>query len=309
MLKEIAHGQRSVPTDRGNRLVRWLFVAPAMLVVLCLLFYPLCSTVLYSFTNKTLIKQSWSFRGFDNYIKVLADPAFGRAFLTTLLWTFFSLFAQILVGFSAALALKRVGNPVMRPIYRICMIIPWAFPSIAIALVWKWMLNGIQGYIPTLLMKLGLSKGILQFLSDPGLVLPTLVFINIWFGAPMIMVNVYAALQTVPQDQYEAACIDGASGWQSFLHITVPHIKVVVGLLLVLRTIWVFNNFDIIYMTTAGGPAGMTTTMPLYIYDLGWTNKLVGRASAASIILLLFLIALCLIYFTIITYWEKEDQG
>ena len=90
----------------------------------------------------------------------------------------------------------------------------------------------------------------------------------------MIMVNVYAALQTVPQDQYEAACIDGASSWQSFLHITVPHIKVVVGLLLVLRTIRVFNNFDIIYMTTAGGPAGMTTTMPLYIYDLGWTNKL-----------------------------------
>lgn len=187
--------------------------------------------------------------------------------------------------------------------------IPWAFPSIAIALVWKWMLNGIQGYIPTMLMKLGLSDGMLQFLSDPKLVLPTLVFINIWFGAPMIMVNVYAALQTVPQDQYEAALIDGASSWQSFIHITVPHIKVVVGLLVVLRTIWVFNNFDIIFMTTAGGPASMTTTMPLYIYDLGWTNKLVGRASAASIILLAFLIAVCLIYFAVITHWEKEDQA
>lgn len=171
------------------------------------------------------------------------------------------------------------------------------------------MLNGIQGYIPTMLMKLGLSDGMLQFLSDPKLVLPTLVFINIWFGAPMIMVNVYAALQTVPQDQYEAALIDGASSWQSFIHITVPHIKVVVGLLVVLRTIWVFNNFDIIFMTTAGGPASMTTTMPLYIYDLGWTNKLVGRASAASIILLAFLIAVCLIYFAVITHWEKEDRA
>lgn len=76
-----------------------------------------------------------------------------------------------------------------------------------------------------------------------------------------------------------------------------------------LRTIWVFNNFDIIFMTTAGGPASMTTTMPLYIYDLGWTNKLVGRASAASIILLAFLIAVCLIYFAVITHWEKEDQA
>ena len=147
----------------------------------------------------------------------------------------------------------------------------------------------------------------LQFLSDPKLVLPTLVFINIWFGAPMIMVNVYAALQTVPQDQYEAALIDGASSWQSFIHITVPHIKVVVGLLVVLRTIWVFNNFDIIFMTTAGGPASMTTTMPLYIYDLGWTNKLVGRASAASIILLAFLIAVCLIYFCMLSHIGKRE--
>ena len=265
--------------------------------------------MLYSFTNKTLIKSTYAFKGIDNYIKIFTDPAFGKAFLTTLVWTFFSLTGQILIGFSAALALNRIRNPIARPIYRICMIIPWAFPSIAIALVWKWMLNGIQGYIPTMLMKLGLSEGMLQFLSDPKLVLPTLVFINIWFGAPMIMVNVYAALQTVPQDQYEAALIDGASSWQSFIHITVPHIKVVVGLLVVLRTIWVFNNFDIIFMTTAGGPASMTTTMPLYIYDLGWTNKLVGRASAASIILLAFLIAVCLIYFAVITHWEKEDRA
>lgn len=293
-MKEITRTPQSGPAKKDRNLTRWLFVAPAMLVVLCLLVYPLCSTLLYSVTNKTLIKSTYAFKGIDNYIKIFTDPAFGKAFLTTLVWTFFSLTGQILIGFSAALALNRISNPIARPIYRICMIIPWAFPSIAIALVWKWMLNGIQGYIPTMLMKLGLSDGMLQFLSDPKLVLPTLVFINIWFGAPMIMVNVYAALQTVPQDQYEAALIDGASSWQSFIHITVPHIKVVVGLLVVLRTIWVFNNFDIIFMTTAGGPASMTTTMPLYIYDLGWTNKLVGRASAASIILLAFLIAVCL---------------
>lgn len=296
-MKEITRTPQSRPAKKDRNLTRWLFVAPAMLVVLCLLVYPLCSTLLYSVTNKTLIKSTYAFKGIDNYIKIFTDPAFGKAFLTTLVWTFFSLTGQILIGFSAALALNRIRNPIARPIYRICMIIPWAFPSIAIALVWKWMLNGIQGYIPTMLMKLGLSDGMLQFLSDPKLVLPTLVFINIWFGAPMIMVNVYAALQTVPQDQYEAALIDGASSWQSFIHITVPHIKVVVGLLVVLRTIWVFNNFDIIFMTTAGGPASMTTTMPLYIYDLGWTNKLVGRASAASIILLAFLIAVCLMLF------------
>lgn len=287
---------------------RWLFVAPAMLVVLCLLVYPLVSTIVYSFTNKTMIRQDFKWIGFENYAKILADPDFRKAFLTTIVWTVASLFGQILVGFTGALALNRITNRIAKPIYRICMIIPWAFPSVAISLTWKWMLNGIQGYIPTLLMNLGFSDGMIQFLSDSNLVLPTLVFINIWFGAPMIMVNVYAALQTVPQDQYEAAVIDGANAWQSFVHITVPHIKVVVGLLVVLRTIWVFNNFDIIFMTTAGGPAGATTTMPIYIYNLGWTSRLVGRASAASILLLLFLIAVCLVYFFIISRWEKEER-
>lgn len=287
---------------------RWALVLPCMLVVLCLLVYPLASTILYSFTNKTLIRPSFKVIGLDNYIKIFKDPDFLRAFLTTLGWTFCSLLGQIVIGFTGALALNKIRNPITKPFYRICMIIPWAFPSVAIALTWKWMLNGIQGYIPTMLMKLGITEGMLQFLSDSHLVMPTLVFINIWFGAPMIMVNVYAALQTVPQDQYEAAVIDGATSWQSFIHITVPHIKVVVGLLVVLRTIWVFNNFDIIYMTTAGGPAGLSTTMPIYIYNLGWTNKLVGRASAASIILLIFLILVCLIYFYVIARWEKEEK-
>lgn len=179
-MKEITRTPQSRPAKKDRNLTRWLFVAPAMLVVLCLLVYPLCSTLLYSFTNKTLIKSTYAFKGIDNYIKIFTDPAFGKAFLTTLVWTFFSLTGQILIGFSAALALNRIRNPIARPIYRICMIIPWAFPSIAIALVWKWMLNGIQGYIPTMLMELGLSDGMLQFLSDPKLVLPTLVFINIW---------------------------------------------------------------------------------------------------------------------------------
>ena len=307
-MSRITSRSSSHPIREKRDLTRWFFVLPAMLVVLCLLIYPLCSTTYYSFTNKTLIGKSADFIGFENYMKVFTDSGFTHAFFTTIKWTFLSLIGQILVGFTGALALNRVKKAVPRAVYRVCMIIPWTFPSIAIALVWKWMLNGIQGYIPSMLVQLGLSDEMTQFLSNPDLVLPTLIFINIWFGAPMIMVNVYASLQTVPQDQYEAAKIDGANVFQSFAYITVPHIKVVVGLLVVLRTIWVFNNFDIIYMTTAGGPSGLSTTMPIFIYELGWTNKLVGRASAASIILLLFLIVVSVIYFVVIARWEKEER-
>ena len=286
---------------------RWIFVAPAMAVVICLLIYPLLSTIVYSFTNKTMIKDTFKFVGLKNYITILKDPDFYNSFGNTLKWTLGSVVGQVLVGFTGALCLNQVKNRIAKSAFRIMCIIPWAFPAIATTMVWKWILNGIYGFLPTMLVNLGITDEMLQFFSEKNLVMPTLMFINIWFGAPLILVNVYAALQTIPRDQYEAAQIDGANKWQSFRHITVPHIRTVVGLLIVLRTVWVFNNFDIIYMITGGGPAGASSTMPIYIYDTGWTGRMVGKASAASILLLIFLIILTVLYFKIINRWEKED--
>ncbi len=285
---------------------RWIFVLPALLVVGILLIYPIFSSLYYSMTTKHLIKASYDFIGLENYKAVLSDSNFYKAFLTSILWTVGSLLGQLFIGFTAALAINRVK--IGKGIYRTLMIIPWAFPSIVIALSWKWILNGVSGFLPNILVQLGISSELPQFLSDSSLVFLTLIFINVWFGAPMIMVNVLSALQTIPQDQYEAAQIDGASKFQQFWHITVPHIKVVVGLLVVLRTIWVFNNFDIIYLLTGGGPANATTTVPVYAYNMGWGTKLLGRSSAVTVLLLAFLLLVCLVYFTIIGKWEKEDK-
>lgn len=300
--------KRSTGGINGSNTTRWFFVLPAMAIVICLLIYPLLSTLVYSFTNKTMTKTTFKVIGLTNYINVLKDPAFFSAFGHSLLWTAGSVLGQVIVGFVGALSLNRIKNKKLQNLFRICAIIPWAFPAIATAMVWKWMLNGIYGFIPTVLMNLGLTDGMLQFLSTSQLAMPTLIFINIWFGAPMILVNVFAALQTIPQDQYEAAQIDGATSRQSFIYITAPHIRTVVGLLVVLRTVWVFNNFDMIYMITAGGPAGATSTMPLYIYDTGWTGMMVGKASAASMLLLMFLILLCILYFLVINRWEQEES-
>ena len=285
---------------------RWLFVLPAVIIVIALFVYPICSSIFYSFTNKNLIRTTYDFVGFKNYIEVLGDGEFWNAFLNSLKWTIFSLLGQLLVGFTAALALNRVKH--LKGVYKTLLIIPWAFPSIVIAFSWKWILNGVYGFLPNILVEWGLCDTAPQFLTDRTLAFIVLVFINIWFGAPMIMVNVLSALQTVPQDQYEAAQIDGASAWQSFIHVTVPHIRTVVGLLVVMRTVWIFNNFDLIYMITGGGPAGASSTMPIYIYDTGWTGRMVGRASTASVLLLLFLVILCVLYFRVITRWEKEDD-
>ena len=228
---------------KNRNLTRWLFVLPAIIVVCALFLYPICSSIFYSFTNKNLIRPTYSFVGFDNYIAILSDKAFWSSFFNSLKWTIFSLLGQLLVGFTAALALNRVKH--LKGVYKTLLIIPWAFPSIVIAFSWKWILNGVYGILPNLLVEMGICDEIPQFLTEKTLAFVVLVLINIWFGAPMIMVNVLSALQTVPQDQYEAAEIDGAKKWQSFLYITVPHIKIVMGLLVVLRTVWIFNNFDV----------------------------------------------------------------
>lgn len=281
----------------------WLFILPALTVVILLLLYPVTSSIFYSLTNKNLIKPTYRFLGLDNYIKTLTDPDFWAAFWNDLKWTFFSLLGQLIVGFTGALALNRIKKG--SSIYRTILIIPWAIPSIVLAFSWKWILNGVYGFLPNLLIKLGLCSTAPEFLTG-NLAFATLVFINIWFGSPLIMVNILSALQTVPKDQYEAAQIDGANTFQSFWHITVPHIRTVVGLLVVLRTIWIFNSFDIIYLITGGGPANKTLTVPIYAYNIGWGLKQLGRSSAVTVLLLLFLLIVCAQYFRLLNKWEEE---
>ena len=285
---------------------KWLFVLPAVIVVAALFIYPIFSSLFYSMTTKNLIRPKYNFVGLKNYLDILRDPKFWVAFFNSLKWTVFSLLGQILVGFTAALALNRVN--LFKGMYKTLLIIPWAFPSIVIAFSWTWILNGVYGILPNLLVKWNICESAPQFLTEKNLAFIVLVLINIWFGAPMIMVNVLSALQTVPQDQYEAAKIDGASTFQSFKHITLPHIKLVMGLLVVLRTVWIFNNFDLIYLITGGGPAGSTQTVPLYAYEMGWGTKLLGKSSAVTVLLFIFLMSVCIIYFTIMNCWEREEN-
>ena len=291
---------------RDRNLTRWIFVLPAVIIVGLLFVYPFFSSIFYSFTNKNLIMPNYRFVGLDNYKAVLSDPNFFSAFFNSIKWTVLSLAGQVIIGFVLALALHRVRR--FKKLYRTLLIVPWAFPTIVIAFSCQWILNGVYGYLPNIIVKLGLMEHAPAFLTDSTWAFICLVFINIWFGAPMIMVNVLSALQTVPQEQFEAAKIDGATSWQVFRHITFPHIKVVVGLLVVLRTVWIFNNFDIIYLITGGGPSNATMTLPIFAYNLGWGTKLLGRASAVTVLLFIFLLTVCFIYFSVISKWEKEGR-
>lgn len=283
-----------------------LFVLPSILIVILLLIYPIFSSIYFSFTSKNLIRPFYDFVWLDNFKFVLTNPDFYKAFFNSIKWTVLSLAGQLLVGFTAALALNRI--PKFTGLYRTLLIIPWAFPAIVIAFSWKYILNDVYGFLPNLLTKIGITDANINFLANPDLAFIVVVLINIWFGAPLFMVNILSALKTVPSEQYEAAQMDGASAFQVFWHITLRHIRVVIGLLLVLRTIWVFNNFDILYLITGGGPSDITTTLPIFAFKAGWGMKQLGVASAITVILLLFLLAVCFLYFKLLDKWEREDR-
>ena len=286
--------------------INLVFVLPAMLIVFLLLVYPIFSSIYFSFTSKNLIRPYHKWIWFDNFKFVLTNPEFYHAFLTSIKWTVLSITGQLLVGFIAALSLNRI--PKFSGFYRTLLIIPWAFPAIVIAFSWKWILNDVYGFIPNLLTQLHITKENINFLADPKTAFWIVLFINIWFGAPLFMVNILAALKTIPREQYEAAIVDGASSFQVFRYITIRHIRGVIGLLVVLRTIWVFNNFDLLYLLTGGGPSDLTTTLPIYAYKTGWNLKRLGTASAVTILLLLFLMAVCFGYFKLLNRWEREDD-
>ena len=286
--------------------INLVFVLPAMLIVFLLLVYPIFSSIYFSFTSKNLIRPYYKWIWLDNFKFVLTNPEFYRAFLNSIKWTILSITGQLLVGFIAALSLNKI--PKFSGFYRTLLIIPWAFPAIVIAFSWKWILNDVYGFIPNLLTQLHITKENINFLADPKTAFWIVLFINIWFGSPLFMVNILAALKTIPREQYEAAIVDGASSFQVFRYITIRHIRGVIGLLVVLRTIWVFNNFDLLYLLTGGGPSDLTTTLPIYAYKTGWNLKRLGTASAVTILLLLFLMAVCFGYFKLLNKWEREDD-
>lgn len=283
-----------------------LFILPAVLVVVLLLIYPIISSIFYSLTSRHLIRTHYDLVWLDNFKFVLTNPDFYHAFWNSVKWTVLSIAGQLGFGFALALSLNKI--PRYSGFFRTLLIIPWAFPAIVIAFSWKWIFNDVYGFIPNLLTKLGMTEHNINLFTDPSLAFFTVVFINIWFGTPLFMVNILSALKTIPLEQYEAAVMDGASPWQSFKSITLRHIRGVIGLLLVLRTIWIFNNFDLLYLMTGGGPSDLTTTVPIFAYKVGWGMKQLGVASAVTIILLVFLLLVCLLLFRLLNKWEREDH-
>lgn len=272
----------------------YLLVAPAVLIILCVVFIPVINAISMSFHNYDLRRpKEIAFNGVANYAKAFGDPLFWGALWRTIVWVVAGVGFQFLFGFILALLLnqKFVGRGMVRAV----SMIPWVTPGVLIGLMWRWIYDGNFGVLNDLLLKIHAIGDKIPFLSQVGTAFPSVIVTIVWQGIPFFALMLLAALQGVSTEMYEAADIDGARFFQKLFYITIPSIRNTIYVTLLLRVIWVANSIDIIQNMTAGGPAYATQTIGIYVYQKARVLNL-GYASALAVIMTIILLAVSVPY-------------
>lgn len=272
----------------------YLLVAPALIIVLAVVFIPAGNAILMSFQNYDLRRPSaMGFIGLDNYIKAFTDNLFWESLGRTLAWVVFGVGLQFIFGFSLALLLNKKFPG--RGIFRSVSLIPWVTPGVLIALMWRWIYDGNFGVLNDLLMRLGVIESAIPFLSQRATAFPLVILTIVWQGIPFFALMILAGLQGIPGELYEASDIDGANAVQKLFRITIPSLKNTIFVTTLLRIIWVANSVDVIFNMTSGGPAYSTQTLSVYIFNQGNALNL-GYASTMSVIMTLILLTVAVPY-------------
>lgn len=270
----------------------YLLVAPAVFIILCVVFVPVANAIIMSFQNYDLRRpKDIAFNGVANYIEALGDSKFRSSFWKTIIWVVAGVGFQFIFGFILALLLNQEFKG--RGAIRAVSMIPWVTPGVLIGLMWRWIYDGNQGVLNDILLKLHLITDKIPFLSQDGTAFPSVILTIVWQGIPFFALMLLAALQGVSTDMYEAADIDGATAIQKLAYITIPSIKNTIFVTALLRVIWVANSVDVIFNMTEGRFG--TLTMSVYVYQKGNALDL-GYASAMALILALCLLVVAIPY-------------
>ncbi|SEQ97232.1 carbohydrate ABC transporter permease [Microlunatus flavus] len=282
-------GSVSAARSRRRRIAlqKWgpayVLVLPAMVLILAMMVYPLVQTVVFSFSTVQLPLLTPVFAGLKIFAAVAADPDTLPIALRTLGWIAGTVVIRFVLGFVGALLFNaRVRGTVW---LRVLVIIPWTLPSVVAANLWRWMLQGDIGVVDQTLRAVGLGALATDWLGDPTFALWAVMLTYSWQGFPFVMLLLLAGLQGIGQDQYEAAALDGARWYQTFRHITLPSLRGLIAIALVLEVVSSINSFDTIMIMTGGGPANATLTFGINIYRTGFSLFDFGKASALSVLL------------------------
>ncbi|NTA83822.1 sugar ABC transporter permease [Agrobacterium tumefaciens] len=303
---------KAIPSNRTSIFRRiidhrndYLYVAPALLVMMFVIAYPIYYTIELSFfrTPANLQMKDKVFVGLDNYVTILSSSAVHQVTVNTLIWTFFSTLLAFALGLCAALSLHRefIGRGFLRAV----LLVPYVISAVSASYVWKWLYHSDFGVIGALAVEIGLTDHPINFLDNLDSVLPSLIVVNVWKEFSFAMVMLLAGLQTVPEQVLRAARVDGANSWQRFWHVTFPHLKNVSMVTVLLLMVNNFNSFIIPWVMTGGGPIGASDIWITQIYDLAFVRQRYGVASAYAVIL--FIVMMTLGYFYVRALTRGDD--
>jgi len=293
--------------DSRNRFIFFMLL-PALILPLIFTYYPMIKGSLMAFQSYNLMNvTNIKWIGLGNFQKLFADTP-GNIFYTilknTAIWVIVSLFFQFTIGFALALLLRKKFRG--SSVYQGLIFFPWAVSGFLIGIMWRWMFNGTSGVINDILLRIGIIHSPIAWLASKDTALLSVIIANIWYGIPFFTIMITAALRGVPQELYEAAEVDGANAVGKFFNITIPSIKSVILLTILMRVIWIFNFPDLIYSMTQGGPGGsshiITSFMMQKVQSLDY-----GLASALGLLVILFLTVFTIIYFSVTKFGKLED--
>jgi ABC-type sugar transport system permease subunit len=286
--------------------IAWWLVAPSLIVILGVTFWPILSSFILSFLHApTGINQARTFVGLGNYIEMLNNQGFWETIGRTLYFTAASVVLNMLLGLSVAQLIQ--SHPWGWKFIRFSLIIPWAVPTIVNGAMWRWIYSGDFGALNGVLLQLGLINHYIPWLTLPNLAMPLVILADTWHTMPLIALILQAALAALPEELNEAAAVDGANAWQRFLKIRLPLLRPALLVALIIRTVEAFRVFDIVYIITSGGPASKTITITYLTYLYSFPYGKQGIGAALSIMISIVTMIFAVIYIRVL-YRPEENQ-
>jgi multiple sugar transport system permease protein len=258
----------------------YLFLLPALVILLGFVAYPFVDGILTSMSDRGVARPG-HFTGLANFTALFHDEIYLRSVRNSLVLTAGAVGLKFVLGMLGALLL--VQKFPLRGLVRALIFLPWAVPGLIAALSWRWLYDELNGVLNFAFLALGLTKGLVYWLSDPDIGLFSIMIATVWHGLPFYIMMFLAGLAAIPSELYEAAAIDGAGAWQRFWKVTLPCLKDVIAITLMLSSIWTFNSFHMVFILTNGGPANRTQILPTLAYEYGIRRSELGLGAAVMV--------------------------
>lgn len=285
----------------------YLYLVPTLIVIIPIMIIPIIITFLISFTDSRLmtIGTSANFVGLQNYLTFFRSGHYIQTLGSTFIYVIAGVSLTFIYGLGAALLLNTKFKG--RPFFRTILILPWVVPQVVLAIIWKFMVNPQNGVINYFLYSLGIIPQNFSWFGTGVNAMVILTIVTLWKQYPLSLLILFAGLKTISEDLYEAASIDGANYFQKFINITLPGLRKVTNVLLLLLTIWSFGNFTIIWLISKGGPNNQTAVLTVWSYLNAFKFDKLGYGAAIGIIILIISLIFAILYFKIFLNNEEED--